>query len=440
MVLAPAISGASFTPYFDLSLLGDGYLQPVSKDVNNSQLHGRFKLLSSEEKKTIFFDLGAGGLVGEKAESYFIIPQAYVQFIPNEKYSITVGRSVKTYSAIDDYWMLGDIQPVFRWDTVHPEQQGLSGVFVDMKVSRNLDFNVYGSGLFLPTQGPSYSLVGGKLTSSNPWFTEPIDSLRYGGQLYDLSYSIKTPDVSDIIIQPSWGLGFTAKSDNEALWMRANYFSKTRNDLILPLEVVLNIGNQTSDITVHPETATHKITSLDFGYRGEKWNTTISGLYESDVNFSAQGNWVRPNYSDQYKLGFHLLGQVTPTNTLEFGALKTFNNTVKVRLDGIAGNFDIDAYTYRNQYDNALDLRWSSVFSPRPHGFLYRTKMRYAYDYKAETSLVSLEVNYRPLASLTLFALTDFFGGDRDKNLAYNNLLVNYLNRDRAQAGVRYVF
>ncbi len=40
---------ASFAQYFDLSILGDGYVQKSEKDFSNGQLHGRFKLLGNEE-------------------------------------------------------------------------------------------------------------------------------------------------------------------------------------------------------------------------------------------------------------------------------------------------------------------------------------------------------------------------------------------------------
>lgn len=438
LVLWNPVAFASPSPYFDVSVLGDGYFMPSAQKYNNGQLHARIKLLNQNDHVTSFFDFGAGGLVGDKAESYFILPQFYISH-KDEKTIVTLGRHVRSYSTLDEYWMLGDVQPVFRWDTIHPEQQGLTGLFIDHQITKNLEVSLFGSYTFIPTQGASYSIVDGKLTSSNPWFSRPVDILNVQGDPFDLKYAIKAPDVSDVVFRPSWGLGFTLKNDNDSLWMRANYFEKAKNDLALPFDGALNYGANTGDITVFPQAAKHHLTTLDLGYRGDKFGATLSGIYEADTTFKVDDPpWIYPVYSDQYKVGLNLMAHLTAAHTVEFGALRTFKNSVSVR--GLPGTTELDIFTYRNQYDNAVDLRWSSVAGPRSYGFLFKTKVRYAYDYEASTSLASFEVNCMPVEGFSVFALSDFFGGKREAGKVYNNLLVNYLNRDRAQAGVRFVF
>lgn len=446
--LWPTLSAAAADPSFELKAFEDYYFLPVSRNKNNAQLHGRFKVKNfsvatdkteDDKQHKLYLDMGAGGLFGKQLETYVIIPQAYYKFRNNtDDTQITVGRSVRTYSDLDQYWMLGDVQPVFRWDAPRPEQQGLTGLFLDLKANKNFSFTVFGSPLYLPSQGPSYSIVGGKVTSSNPWFKPPVNILSISGVPYDLSYSIDTPSISDIIFQPSWGVGFTVKNDEGSLFLRANYFSKIKNDLVLPFEGAVNISNQTGDIKVHPVAAQHKMSTLDIGYKGEKYSAVVSGIYESSVKFDTETNWIYPHYSDQYKVALHLSALIAPSDTFEFGALKTYNNRVSVL--GLSGTGSLDIYSYRNQFDDVVDVRWTSGFKPRPYGYLFRSKVRYAYDYEAETSLLSFEASYVPLEQLTLFALADFFGGQKPKGTSYNNLMVDYLNNDRAQAGVRYVF
>ncbi len=430
--------GASFDPYFDLSVLGDFYPTKTASDFNNAQLHGRFKLLSQKEYSKIYLDLGAGGLVGEKAENYFILPQSYVSYQKNDEFELTIGRVVKNYSQMDSYWMLGDILPLFRWDAARPEAQGLAGLFMTLKPSKNIQFDLFGSYLYLPTQGPSFSIIDGKLTSGNPWFSKPVDALSLSGTPFDLNYSVNTPNISDIIFKPAGGISVLLQTADESLWMRTGYFLKQRNDLITPFEGTLLIAGQTGDIEVYPVVANHKITTLDLGVKGESWNFTLSGIYESDVKFETEATWIYPHYSDQYKVGFNALVKINSFQSLEMGGLRTFDNRVSVR--GLAGAETIDIYSFRNQYDNAVDLRLTSVFFPRQQGFLIKTKARAAYDYKAETTLASLEAIYSPLIDISGFVRADFFGGKRLTTEAYNNLLINYLNKDRIQVGVKYVF
>lgn len=438
LFVAPLALAASFAQYFDLSLLGDSYFLPSSNDFTNGQIHGRFKLLGNEETYDLYFELGGGGLVGERAENYFVIPQAYIHYKNLNSWGVTVGRQSRSYSTLDEYWMLGDVQPQFRWDAVVPEAQGLSGVFIDYKPNANFEWTLLGSYLFLPTQGSSYSVVDGKITSGNPWFSRPVDILNVSGAAFDLKYDIKAPEVADVVFQPSWGTQVLLKTTDDSYWLRTSYFQKIRNELTLPFEGVVNIGSGDGDITIHPQVAKHHITTLDFGYRGESWAITASGLYESDIEFDVDPSWIYPEYSDQYKVGLNLLTKLSAFHTLEFGGLRTFNNTVRVQ--GLGGSGSLDVYSYRNQYDNVADVRLTSVFMPRAHGFLFKTKFRYAYDYTAKTSLVSADGSYMPIQNLSLFARVDLFGGQRDLGQNYNNLLVNYLNKDRGQVGVKYVF
>ena len=126
-------------------------------------------------------------------------------------------------------------------------------------------------------------------------------------------------------------------------------------------------------------------------------------------------------------------------NTFEMGYLHTFNNTVLVK--GVPSSFTLDVYSLRNQYDDVVDVRWTGVFSPRKNGFLYKTKVRYAYDYKVDASLVQLDFTYKPFMAFSFFARADLFGGDaRISTDVYNNVMVNYMDNDRLQVGVQYAF
>lgn len=432
-------NAAPFSTYFDLTLLGDAYVTGERDDLNNAQLQGRFKLSNEFSDYETYLDLGAGGLAGEKTENYFILPQAYISKSFGESNKVTVGRKVKSWSSLDEYWMLGDVQPLFRWDSARPELQGISGITHEFKPNDNFQLELFASYLYIPSQGPSFSIADGKLTSGNPWFSPPGDILTVSGQPYDLLYSVKTPDLSDIVFQPSFGGVATVKSADDAYSIRGGYFVKPRNELALPFEGTINISNNTGDIIVHPEVAEHKISTLDIAYKSQSWGVTLSGIYESDVEFDKDPAWIYPKFSDQYKTGLMFNVQATPFHRVEVGGIRTFKNKITAEgLSAVGSNFD--AYSFRNQYDNAVDFRLSSVFAPRPHGFLFQTKLRYAYDYKVETSLISADVNYNPLADLTFFTRVDFFGGKRDVTEPYNNLLVNYLDNDRFQLGVKYVF
>lgn len=441
-------AASSYASSFSLGVLGDFYMTEAAKDSSNGQLAGRFKFLYADNAKRskVYIDAGAGGLVGEESESYVIIPQAYYEarIIDGAQHlggdvNITAGRSVKKFSRLDEYWMLGEIQPLFRWDAMKPELQGLMGVFLETK-SKNLEFTFYGSPIYLPTQGPSYKLINGKLTSGNPWFSEPVEQLISSNTVYDLRFDVNTPEVPDIIFQPNWGASAKVKSDNQVFWAQASYFKKARNEIILPFKPTLVLGSNIGRIEIFPRVAEHEVAALDLAAEGETLGIVLSGLSESNVVFEVDDpNWILPEYSDQYKVGAMTYWQLNSFHRMELGWLRTFKNKISIG-GGLTGIDSLDAYDFRNQYNNVVDMRLTSVFSPRSHGFLFKTKIRGAYDYKAETTLISLDFDYTPISELSIFARADFLGGDEPVDVDYSDNIAQYLENDRAQVGVRYVF
>jgi hypothetical protein len=208
----------------------------------------------------------------------------------------------------------------------------------------------------------------------------------------------------------------------------------------LPFEGVINLATKTGDIVIYPRTIEHKVAVADVGAKFGSVAVSASGLWENDVEFDVESaNWIYPDYSDQYKVGLNLAWQINTFHTLELGGLKTFDNSVIVR--GLAGASTLDIYSFRNQYDNVVDARWTAVYKPQKNGFLFKTKLRYAYDYEVETSLFAADFIYKPFMAFSFFARADFFGGEKKPSSdVYNNLMASYLDKDRVQLGVQYAF
>jgi hypothetical protein len=138
-------------------------------------------------------------------------------------------------------------------------------------------------------------------------------------------------------------------------------------------------------------------------------------------------------------VGANLSWQPNAFHTFELGYIRTLNNTIL--LKGPPSSLNFDVYSFRNQYDDAVDVRWTGVFSPRKNGFLYKTKVRCAYDYHVEATLVQLDFTYKPFMAFGFFARADLFGGENKGTTdVYNNLIVHYLDNDRFQVGVQYAF
>lgn len=425
---------------FELSMSGDIYVTDNDRELSNGQVQGRFRSLQQKRRHKLFIDIGAGGLVGEETENYIILPQAYYKHkFSGSAFSMTLGRSVEKLSELDEYWMLGDIQPLFRWNAPRPEQQGLTGVYLNYDRSF-FHWKLFASPLYLPTQGPSYQLSDGELRSGNPWFSAPVNRLVVGSSIYDLRFDIDLPDIPDIVFNPSWGTQIRLESPNQPFWFQASFFQKQRNELALPFDPTLIFGDETAIIDVFPQVVDHQIVSADLGWRSRRLGVTLSVVAESDLSFDVKdADWVFPGFSDQQKLSSTFFWQVNPFHRLSTGWLSTENNEIEI-LGGLAGIDGIEAYNFRNQYNNVVDLRWSSVYSSRPYGFRFQGLVRAAYDYEQETTQVSVDWIYKPSKQTRFFARFDFFGGDEELTFEYSDMMSQYLRNDRIQLGGSYVF
>lgn len=425
-----------------IGAVGDLYASEQVKNFSNGQLEARYDFTSEGAWGSAEIQLGGSALFGKEIEFNAFAPQAYWNYVwggESLTTELTIGRKVFAFSQIDEYWKLGEVQPLYRWDALQAEIQGLAGIFFEIK-NKNLELLLFASGLYLPTQGPSFKVSGGELISGNPWFAPPVDQLVFTNLVFNLRFDVITPDIPDVLFQPSFGASAKIKTENDKYWIRASYFDKFKNELSLPFLPSLNTGNLIGDVRVFAQITEHQVAAADIGFTGDDVQFVISGLWESGTSFDVNDpNWFFPLYSDQYKVGATVQWNMRANHTLQAGWLRTFNNNITI--GGGTPLDSVDAFSYRNQYNNVVDVSLSSAFVAGANGwYRYLTMLRLAYDYEADNALVSAQVGYQYTPSANLFARIDVFGGEDSDNTDYNDLLSQYQENDRINMGVRYVF
>lgn len=427
---------AEFGSIVDIGLAGDIYF--TNESANNGQGFVNLLIQNTWSESQLWVDLGAGGLVGDTASSYVKVPQLYYRWGAEDRVHWIVGRYRQEWSHGDQVWDLGLTQPIFRWNEAMPEQQGVTGLFLKIPML-NKDFQVtlFASGLFLPTQGPSYELINGRLTSSNPWFAAPVEAISLAGQKAELNFNINIPKTQDIVFNKSFGVQFASQPNKKDLLFNAFYLDKPKNDFMLPFEGVLNLSTFNGDITVLPQLARHRVGGVDVGWNFVNAKTVLSWIHESSVDYTPLANTTYAVIPQQDIFSFNQLFRLSPSQRLWISYIQVERDNT--RLGGVYSNAAVDAYSYRNRYENTLRLKWEALLYRSLNQYKVQSTFAYNQSMLRDTMWLSARLDWSVYKGLQVFNQCDFFGGSA-KTIVSQDLMSAYQNNDRCLVGGHYAF
>ncbi len=405
--------------------------------------------------------LDVGGIHGTSVARYSSVfaPEAYLRFrqdaIPWLPREITLGRMKEAWSRLDEDWQLGLVQPLFRFDYLRPEQQGLTGAFLTWKSDR-ARFVLFASGVYIPEQGPPFHISDGEISSASPWFTEPTNELILFQQPTDIRYRVAIPEVADIVSRGTVGglfvLGGGPTDANSAdpgsapwnsgPWSSGGYLFKPRNSLMLPFTAPLVLGPSTqfAEVTIDPRVERHHIAMFDIGYRSGLQAAFISALAEFPQNPPVQAGVTRQRLEPQVLVspGFetrlfrrrswgpsariaylHQDGGETP----EEGPFATGRGTI---------------FGPRLSWTRAASLVLKSNFLSTAESSL-DVSVRWIEDFRQRGTWLMTEVLYAPALGWTVSLSADILGSAAPVD-DQQGLINRFRGNDRVSGGVRYAF
>jgi hypothetical protein len=427
---------AEFGSIVDIGLAGDLYFNNSS--ANNGQGFVNLLIQNNWSESQLWVDVGAGGLVADAATSYIKAPQLFYRMGNTNRTHVIVGRYRHQWSQLDSFWDLGMTQPLFRWNQAMPEEQGLTGVFVKTPLfSDSLMLTLFGSYLFIPSQGPSFNLSNGKITSSNPWFSDPIEILNLSGEKATVNYDIAIPKTQDVIFKSSIGVQLATPDNKKGFQFNSFFLNKPRNDLVLPFEGFLNLTTFNADIKVAPQVARHSVAGLDFGWQTYYTKTVLSWLYESKVNFQAPDNSTFPIIPEQNIFSLQEKVRLTSSQRMWLGYI--YVNREDNKTGGVFSNSSISTFLNRNRFDEALQIKWEGLLFKTDSQYRVKATLSYVQSIKRDNIWLNADLRWSAYKGFEVFTRLDFFGGST-KTIASYDFLSTYQNNDRILIGGHYAF
>jgi hypothetical protein len=428
-----------------LQLLQNDYLSPaVESDQRGaySSLGGRISFKDVEKVWTFGIDSNGIAALDGTNENYIAIPDLYAAYrglAPGV--TVTVGRQRQQWSVFDEEWSLGIWQPMARWDYINPQQQGLTGVFFHYEAD-NFKLMLFGSGLFIPDQGPNFQLQNGQFVSDNRWFEAPESELLLRERVTKINYELDRPSVGSVINHGGFGFKGTLGDTHDGAWVSFAAAILPLNQLHISIDPTFSTSltnfSQEALAVVHPSVVNHQITTLEAGFTEDDDRGWISITRDVPNHPDVPDSW------EQSSLNTVLFGGICYARRVELLGMK--RSEVKVAFlqrwdessalnSGIAGD-QVQSSYQRFDFAQVASIAWEA----EPLQLATRTirfGVRYLYSLPDQGGWLSTNAKMIFDKDLIFSLGFDILGADTDST---TSLMGRYRNNDRVLGGVSYVF
>lgn len=350
---------------------------------------------------------------------------------------LSIGRKKESWSYIDNNFTLGMYQPLFQWDPLLPQQQGLTGVFLTVESPDTVipwGFVAFGSPLFIPDQGAGYQIRNGQFERSNPYFQAPPKFFVIRGQTDTADYNIQKPDTNDVIFNRSFAGKVYFGKEQEGPYFQASFANKPVNQLALGFQGFVTPNNSV-DVEIQPQVYYHSLASADALYSFKDVVVGLSALRESISSPTYDPQWTYVDYSRSDLISPFVKVRLKNFNiALSYLSVSGATETIKGDLSDQSSSYLPHRYPFQSAYQAVLNYRFRLVASQ-----YLNFSTRYLQGSQNEFTLWTTQASYQFRSnwsvSMTtqMVAVQDSAAGNLISYQAYNN-------NDAVAMGVNYVF
>ena len=419
-----------------LLVQNESFLSPQfeATDQNQYQFLG-IKILNGLDDDILYFDSEAVMAMGAPTLSYIKVKEAAIQFKSSDTEVLILGRKKKTFSSLDERWVLGVVEPTFKWNPLNRDNLGLTGAFWSVE-KNSLQFTAFWSPLYIPDQGPSFDVGSdGQFKRVNPWFQMPPKSFRpFPESTADskINYSVHRPPESELIFQSSFGGSLEGMIDDKILW-RASHFYKPMNQLALGYNGVYVLSEREGDVTVIPEVGYHNVTTADLVIRSGIFEYGLMAMQDKPSDVKFESDWTAPQFEQAFLYG----GYAQMNWRRQSVSVEVMNiEGGRVREEGDLASSDRAPISSRYPFYQAYRVRHSFRI---PFGLRERLSAETSWTHSDQNQFDLIQVKGRFEFAKRWQAYTDMqFVRAHPSDAKNQNEISSYENNDRLMVGMAY--
>lgn len=348
-----------------------------------------------------------------------------------------VGRRKENWSQLDDIWTMGLYQPLFRWNPIVPESQGLSGIFLQFqKEDVKLPWGIvlFGSPLFIPHQEAGFEVENGKFVASNPYFGQRPVQAEISGQTDEIKYRIEKPPMEKVVSNQSFAGKIYLGNPHSGFLLQSGFAHKPANELSLGIDAYAS-ANNTIEVNVLPTIAYHTLASADLQYSWKHVVIGVSGVKEDRESPEFESQWTYADYDKSTLVSpyakFRYRGWEILTSYLDVAGGEKHPQG---NLSSEGKDFLSNRYAFGNSYLLKVSMAQRLVRQQ-----ILKVAASYQQGASNEYGLVTANMAYQfdPSWSFSLSGqLIRVADNDAGEKTAYSS----FVNNDSATVGVQYVF
>lgn len=430
----PLFAGAQALPSIrtEMKLFSDSFVSPqfeATKKTNYQFVGAQIKTESFSED-ALKMDIAGGIAMGSPLMNYLNITEFYYQNKQSNSESFYIGRKKMLWNELDSRWNLGVWQPVFKWNPLAPDEQGLSGLFWQ------LDKPLYtlvllASPLYIPNQGPSFEIESGDFTKGNPWFHQPPQSVRIWDEATKMQYHFDQPNTTQIVLQNSYAAKI-AFGDPQDFRVQLSYLYGPDNVLALGYQGSLDISTLKGNVELQPQVFFHSLAGTDVTYKRNHWKMGVSGIWDHPGKGKIfDDQWSQPLFEDAILLSPFVEWDngVWAVNLMR---LDVFGGQVKEIGENLANTPLTNLYPFQqaNQISVLTNMNMGK-------GQRLIAKVSFMQSEKNDFELFRVNSRYRFSSAWSLFGEAQLLKAGPTSRSNVNDI-AQFANNDRLMLGVAY--
>ncbi len=287
----------------EMRLFSDSFVSPTfeATQKTNYQFVGAHLKTDPFNDELFKMDIAGGVAVGAPLLNYLNISEFYIQTETGDTETFYLGRKKMMWSELDARWDLGVWEPLFKWNPLNPERQGLTGLFWQVD-KPYYTLMLFASPFYIPDQGPSFEIENGSFVKGNPWFRRPPESIRIWSEATQIDYEFERPKESQVVLQSSYGAKISF-GDPQNFRAQVSYIYKPVNQLAIGYQGMLDLAELKGAVTLQPQVIYHSLAGADMSYKWKRFRVGMSGLWDrpsKEEVFDSQ--WTFPVYQDALML------------------------------------------------------------------------------------------------------------------------------------------
>jgi hypothetical protein len=264
---------------------------------NNYQFIGAQIKTNPYSESTLKMDIAGGVAMGAPLLNFLNISEFYFESRQDQSETFYLGRKKMLWSELDARWDLGVWEPLFKWNPLAAEHQGLTGLFWKIE-NKSSTFLLFASPFYLPDQGPNFDIQNGAFVNGNPWFRRPPESIRIWNEATSIDYHFKRPNESNVVMQNSYGMKLLF-GGGPGWRTQFSYIYKPANQLAIGYDGNFDLSKLKGVVDIQPQVFYQSLAAMDVIYTQGFFKMGLSGILDrpsKEVLFDYQ--WTHPEFED----------------------------------------------------------------------------------------------------------------------------------------------